>query len=355
VNLDDLAAMQKLDSANILAEIDDMPAQFARGWTLAQDMPLPDIAGLAHIVISGMGTPGIAADLMAGYAASQCPLPILVHHDYGLPAFANGAKTLFIACDHSGNNEETLDSYQHASQRGCAMLIISTGGRLVEKASVAGYPVWRFLHKSQPHASLPFSFALLLAVFSRLGLLPHQDEFVAGAIAAMSAQKEYIKAAIPAANNPAKRYAGQLVGRWVTIFGSGTLAAVARHWKNQINELAKAPANAELLPEANHNSLAGTTNPSDELLMPHTLTLFLRAPSDHPRIILRTNITRQVFMIEGLNTDFYLAQGENSLAHMWTAIHFGEYMAYYLAIAYNTDPTSADAINSLQASLNTQK
>jgi len=66
-------------------------------------------------------------------------------------------------------------------------------------------------------------------------------------------------------------------------------------------------------------------------------------------------LTRQAYMIEGLNTDVYLAQGETNLAQMWTAIHFGDYMAYYLAIAYSIDPTAVEALASLKAALAAQK
>jgi len=347
--------MKILDAQDMLSEIDNLPDQLAQAWALGQTLPLPDITRVTRIVIAGMGGSAIGADLLAGYAANHCSLPISLHRDYSLPAFASGKETLFIASSHSGNTEETLDAFDEALKRGCSMMVISTGGQLAQKASAAGCSFWSFEHKGQPRAAVGFSFGLLLAAFSRLGLVPAQEELVAGAIAAMKAQQKTIQASVLAANNPAKRYAGQLVGRWVTIFGSGVLATVARRWKGQINELAKAPANFEFLPEADHNTLAGVVNPSDELLMPHTMTLFLRSASDHPRNIIRTNITRQTFMLEGLNTDIYLAQGNSSLAQMWTAIHFGDYLGYYLAIAYSIDPTPVDALVSLKAALAAQK
>ncbi len=148
---------------------------------------------------------------------------------------------------------------------------------------------------------------------------------------------------IPAVKNPAKRYAGQLMGRWITVFGAGLLAPVARRFKGQMNEVAKAAANFEYLPEADHNTLAGTQNP-EEVLMPHTFSLFLRAPSDHPRNRKRIDLTKEAFMLEGLNTDFLDARGNSPLAHMWTTILFGDYMAYYLAMAYGVDPTPIQAL-----------
>lgn len=355
MNLDDLSLMKSLDPQNMLDEIDNLPKQLAQAWELGQNSPLPPTQhAIRNIIISGLGGSAIGADLLAGYAASQCPVTVTVHRDYGLPAFAKGPETLFIASSHSGNTEETLDAFAHALAAGCNMMTVCTGGKLAEKAAAAGVPCWQFPHKGQPRAAVGFSFGLLLAAFSRLGLLPPQAALVAEAVAAMQAQQETLRAETPAATNPAKRYAGQLVGRWVTVFGSGPLTTVARRWKGQINELAKAPANFEFLPEADHNCLAGIINPAD-LLASKTLTLFLRAPSDHPRNALRAEITRQTFMLEGLNTDFYLARGNSPLAHIWTALHFGDYMAYYLALAYQIDPTPVDALTTLKAALAAQK
>ena len=127
---------------------------------------------------------------------------------------------------------------------------------------------------------------------------------------------------------------------------------VSRRWKGQINEIAKAGAGFELLPEADHNALAGLVNPA---LLMQTVTLFLRAPSDFPRNQLRLELTRQGFMTEGLNTDIYSANGETPLAHVWTALHFGDYLAYYLAMSYGMDPTPVDALQTLKTTLKTAK
>jgi glucose/mannose-6-phosphate isomerase len=144
------------------------------------------------------------------------------------------------------------------------------------------------------------------------------------------------------------------MGRWVTVMGAGILAPVARRWKGQINELAKAGANFEILPEADHNTLAGTLHP-EEVLNPHTMTFFLRSPSDHPRNHLRTDLTREAFMLEGLNTDMADARGDSPLAHMWTLILFGDYMAYYLAMAYGIDPTPIEALVSFKKAMSEAK
>lgn len=350
MNLDDLDRFKQLDTLNMLAEIDGLPDQLQNAWELGRQQPLPDLKDIRSIVISGMGGSAIGADLVSAAVFPSIRVPVIVHRDYGLPAFAQGKQTLVVCSSHSGNTEETLDSFGSAVKNGCSIVAICTGGELGKRASAKDIPVWKFDHTGQPRSAVGFSFGLLLALFTRLGLVPDPAGDVTEAVASMKKSQEYLRADAPAVNNPAKRYAGQLMGRWVTVMGSGLLSPVARRWKGQINEVAKAGANFEFLPEANHNTLAGTINPG-ETLNAHTMTLFLRAPSDHPRNRLRSDLTRQAFMLEGMNTDFVDARGESPLAHMWTLILFGDYMTYYLAMAYGVDPTPIEALVAFKNSM----
>lgn len=343
MNLDDLIYFKELDAQNMLGEIDGLPGQLQAAWDLSKSQPLPELGDIRSIVICGLGGSAIGADLVSAYVASSISLPVTVHRDYGLPAFAKGRQTLVICSSHSGNTEETLDSYETAVKNSCSIVVISTGGELAKRADEKKVPVWRFSHNGQPRAAVGFSFGLLLGLFARQNFIADPSADVVEAVAAMKKSQEHLRADVPAASNPAKRYAGQLVGRWVTVMGSGMLAPVARRWKGQINEIAKAGANFEFIPEANHNTLAGTLNPQ-QVLNAHTMTMFLRAPSDHPRNRLRSDLMRQTFMLEGMNTDFVDARGESALAHMWTLILFGDYMSYYLAMAYGVDPTPVDAL-----------
>jgi glucose/mannose-6-phosphate isomerase len=353
MDLDDLSLFKKLDTLNMLGEIDGLPGQLELAWELGKTQPLPERREYRAVLICGMGGSAIGADLAAAAASPYSRVPIFVHRDYGLPAFAQGADTLVICSSHSGNTEETLDSFDAATRNGCSLAVVCTGGELELRAAANRSPAWKFDHRGQPRAAVGFSFGLLLSLLSRLDLIPDPSAEVAQAVAAMKKIQEHLRADVSAARNPAKRYAGQLIGRWVTVMGAGRLAPVARRWKGQLNEVAKAGANFEFLPEADHNTLAGTINP-DGVLNAHTMTLFLRAPSDHPRNRLRSDLTRQAFMLEGLNTDFFEARGDSPLAHMWTLILFGDYMAYYLAMAYGMDPTPiASLVNFKNAMANT--
>ena len=350
MNLDDLEYFKKIDTLNMLAEIDNLPDQLASAYQLGLKHNLPEWKDVRQVVIAGMGGSAIGADLLASYCAPLAPVTVFVHRDYGLPFFARGAETLVICSSHSGNTEETLDAFEAAHSTGCRMIVVSTGGELAKRAKENNSPLWTFEHSGQPRAAVGFSFGLLLAMFQRLGFIPDQKEALENALASMKRFQERIKADVPTVKNPAKRYAGQLIGRWVTVVASGLLTAVARRWKGQLNEIVKAGANFEFLPEADHNTLAGTMHPQ-EVLNPHTMTLFLRASSDHPRNRLRSDLTRKAFMLEGMNTDFVNARGRTPLAQMWTMILFGDYVAYYLAMCYGVDPTPVEALVDFKRSM----
>jgi len=354
MNLDDLDRFKQLDTLNMLGEIDNLPDQLGHAYELGMKQSLPDWKGFRQVVIAGMGGSAIGADLLAAYVAPLASLPVFVHRDYGLPLFARGEETLVICSSHSGNTEETLDAFEAGHKAGCRRIAVTTGGELARLARANGIPLWTFEHSGQPRAAVGFSFGLLLAMFQRFGFIPDQKEALEDALVSMKRLQEHLKADVPAVKNPAKRYAGQLMGRWVTFMASGILTAVARRWKEQINKLAKAGANVEELPQADHNTLAGTVNPQ-QTLNAHTMTLFLRAPSDHPRNRLRSDLTRQAFMLEGMNTDYIDARGNTPLAHVWTSILFGDYMAYYLAMGYGVDPSPITALTDFKETMANSK
>lgn len=346
MNLDDASSFDVTDPQNMLAAIDGLPDQLKIAWNLGQRLSLPSWEGIKQIVIVGMGGSAIGADLLTAYAVPHCPVPVMVVRGYDLPAWAHGPETWVIASSHSGNTEETLSAFDQASVSGCRILAICTGGKLATAALQAGIPLWQFDHKGQPRAAVGYSFGLLLAAFVRLGFLQNPEDDLRIAIEAMKTQQEQVKGTVPVERNLAKRLAGQCMNRWVSVIAPDFLEPVARRWKGQVSELAKAWGQFEVIPEANHNTLAGVVNP--ENLLTQMVVLFLQASKNHPRNQLRTQMTKEIMMLEGLGTDFVYAQGDSRLAQMWTLIHLGDYFAYYLAMLYGANPTPVEAIEGLK-------
>ena len=228
-------------------------------------------------------------------------------------------------------------------------MAVTTGGKLAEKAANAGAPVWRFEHDGQPRSAVGFSFGLLLSALARMGFIDFHLEHLDETVDAMHAQMSEIGAEVPVTSNLAKRMAGQLMDRWPTVIGSEFLAPVARRWRTQLAEIPKAVAQFEELPEADHNMIEGVQHP--ETLFGPTMVVFLRSTLNHPRNLKRLDVTRSILMIEGFNTDILEARGQSHLAHQWTCLHLGDYVAYYLAMAYGTDPTPVPIMQDLKRRL----
>ncbi len=272
--LDSVDQIEKIDHSDMYGQIFGLPQQLKKAWELGNKLPLPIFESISQIVIAGMGGSAIGGDLLASYVADLVDIPVFVHRDYDLPAWAKEKKTLVIATSHSGNTEETLSAYEQAKKNGCQLFCVSTGGKLLKLAQADGAAAWPFEHQGQPRAAVGYSFGMLLALFSRMGWIADQNLPVAATIEAMIQLKQHCAVEVGTTKNPAKRLAGQLQNRWVAVFGCGLLAPVARRWKGQISEIAKAWAQFEFLPEADHNTLAGLLNPEE--LIPMTMTLFLK-------------------------------------------------------------------------------
>ena len=346
MDLNEFQDFAKLDTENMLKHIDALPDQLDSAYKLGLSLVLPAIKPVERIVVAGMGGSAIGADLIAAYLADRLPVPFLVHRDYDLPAFAAGNHTFVVVSSHSGNTEEALSAFKIARERGCQLLAICTGGSLEEESRKAGIPVWKFEHTGQPRAAVGYSFGLLLALLTRLQLIHDQTEEVGLAHAVMTELQTRIRADVPVLQNAAKRQAGQYINRHVTIFASGFLVPVARRWKTQFNEVAKAFAAFEALPEADHNTLAGIYNPEQHISQEYAM--FLAASLDHPRNLARVAKTRQILMLEGIGTDTFNAKGETRLAQIWSSLLFGDYVAYYLAMLYDIDPTAIPPITALK-------
>jgi glucose/mannose-6-phosphate isomerase len=271
--------------------------------------------------------------------------------DYTLPAFAEGHATLVIASSYSGDTEETLSAFQEARARNCQLLAIAVGGRLEAMARQFGAAFMRVAYESMPRAALGYSFVPLVAFASRLGWL---DDPSAGtstlrlraslseATAVMREWNTELVPESPVVKNLAKRMAGQMVSRFVIVYGAGLFAEVARRWKGQVNENGKQFAAFEVLPEADHNAMLGSSYP--EGMANRLKVIFLTGASDHPRNRARVEISRQVLMLQGCDTDVLAARGESPLAQMLSLIQLGDWISGYLGIANGVDPSDTEVL-----------
>jgi glucose/mannose-6-phosphate isomerase len=351
MNLDDLARFRELDTQNMRAHLDSLPSQLEAAFAHGQTLPLPASFKRAdRIVIAGMGTSAQAGEMLAALVADTCNVPIIVNRGYDLPAYADGQRTLVIGVSHSGTDEESLAALELADNRGTQIVAITTGGAMAEHMARAGAPAWTYQSDAPARAALGWTFGLLLALINRLGLVRDLSGDVAEAVEVMRGRIPILGIDGPVVKNPAKRLAGQLIGRVPIIHGAGIMVPVARRWKTQLNENAKTVAQWEEMPEMDHNTVQGTEFPPP--LMTKVAVIFLSAPQpEGSRLAARLKVTQTIYLQQGLAPDTIKARGSSPLAQMMSNVQFGDYVSYYTAMAYGVDPTPVPCIADLKDKL----
>lgn len=148
--------------------------------------------------------------------------------------------------------------------------------------------------------------------------------------------------------NRARMLARGLHGRQTVVYGAGLTTPVARRWKGQINENAKAPAFWGELPEIDHNELMGWT--SLPAISASTVGVFLDGDAD-PRLVRRVALTAEELRSRGLAVETVGARGQSRLARLFSLVQLGDYVSFYLALLYGVDPTPVGAIQALKSRL----
>jgi glucose/mannose-6-phosphate isomerase len=348
-DLDDSNLYDTLDPEGMGTLVAGFADQCRAAWRNVANFGVPPHYRQAEqLLILGMGGSAIGGDLLRTLVAAECPVPIVVSREYDVPAWV-GAKTLAIACSHSGNTEETLDAFEQARVGGAMLLAITTGGELERRAREIGATVLRFEFKSQPRAALGYSFVSLLGVVSRSGWIGNPTRELELALTGVEELGSRIGRHVPTAQNPAKRLAQELFERLPVVYGSGVLGEVAHRWKTQFNENAKMTACYDLMSELNHNAVVGYEFPPTVL----TDAVFVSLISNRAdtRIIKRFNVTQELLRRRGLRHETVQVKGDNALSEMLWGMHFGDYVSFYLAMLNGVKPTPVLAIDFLKDAL----
>ena len=336
--LDTSELYERLDPHGLLGRIEGLPDQVEQAWAAGRGLDLPaEYRDVDQIVVLGMGGSGIGGTLMSALAAADGGrVPVVSARGYGVPAFV-GTRSLVLASSNSGNTEETISALDAAIKAGAKCAVITTGGRLLEIAREHRLPTLTFKWDGEPRSALGWSFASLLGICSRAGLLADLGDDVRDAAAAMRELREKIGRRSPEGSNLAKQIAGRMAGRLPVIVGAEALAPAAYRWRTQINENAKSWAMAEELPEMNHNAQEAFGLP--QRIIPLLHAAFLRHATMHARIRARVDATIEEMRRCGVGAEIVDVPGERALVQMLWAIYLGDYVSYYLGLLNGVEPS----------------
>jgi glucose/mannose-6-phosphate isomerase len=347
--LDQPQKCSTLDPRDMRSLIESFPKQFSAAADMALSIRIPSPKSARSLVVAGLGGSAIGGDVVRSVLGKSLRLPLFVSRDYKLPAFVDAGSVVF-ACSYSGNTEETLSAYDEALQAHAAIICITSGGRLAERAKTDSKPLISIPGGMPPRAALGYSALALLGSIQALGLIPDVRSDLEEAAALIENLAQRYRLEVPLEQNPAKKIASRLFGKIAAIYGgSGLLACAAARWRGQIEENAKNLALHHVLPEMNHNEILGWEFPAAALRQ--LGVVLLQDKGDHPQVRRRFDLTKQILAQAAGDVQEVWSEGHSPLARAFSVIYLGDFVSLYLAFLNGVDPTRIDAIDYLKREL----
>lgn len=322
--------------ADLLDDVLGLPDQLRDALWRVETARL-EAADSAGLMVCGMGGSAIGGDLAAAALGDRLTRPMVSIRGYELPSWATPEWTV-LCSSYSGNTEETLACFEAAEVLGARRLVASTGGQLVDAARGAGVPVIGLPGIFQPRFAVAYMFAIACEAAALAGVAPRIRTEIDAAAAFLEAQLDDLRAR-------AAEVAAQLDGAVTVVYGSDLTVPVARRWKTQINENAKAPAFYSELPEADHNEICGWSPGSGPGPM---AAVFLEDCDQHPRERQRFELTAGLIESEGVTVVRLETAGSTRVERLLWATLLGDLASMEMAGLRGVDPGSIVAIDKLK-------
>jgi glucose/mannose-6-phosphate isomerase len=288
--------------------------------------------------VCGMGGSAIGGDLAAAALSDRLTKPLVTARGYELPSWAPAGSAV-LCSSYSGDTEEALACYAAAEALGAQRLVATTGGELAEAARRDGVPVIGLPAGLQPRAAIGYMFCVAaeLAALALAGPRIHTE---------IDATASALAGAWESLSRRAEELAGEIGDAIPVIYGSGLTAPVAYRWKTQVNENAKSPAFASVLPEADHNELEGWSGADRRFA-----AIFLEDRDQHPRERKRFELTAKAVEPHATAVIRHETEGETRTDRVLHTVMLGDLLSIELANARGVDPLPVEGIESFKREL----
>lgn len=321
--------------------IERFPAQLSESLQIGENASLTAHNEPIHrVYVAGLGGSGIGANFVAGFIREECSIPYTVGKGYTIPAFVD-KNTLAIASSYSGNTEETLSSFEQIKKSGAKIVVISSGGKLIEMAKEEGYDFIQIPDDwPSPRACLGYSLVQQLFVLKKLGFISSESILsIRSSIDLIKYNQEEIK-------TEAKEIAKKLHNKIPIIYTTGRMESVAIRLRQQINENAKMLCWHHVIPEMNHNELVGWKDKNDDFAV-----LYLRNNDDYNRNQIRMDINKKIISKCTENIIEVQSRGKNLIEKSIYLVHLGDWVSWYLSELRGVDSIEVDVIDYLKSEL----
>lgn len=321
--------------------IEKFPAQLVEALEIGEAATInPHSEEINKVFVAGLGGSGIGANFVASFITNECPIPYTVGKGYFIPKYVD-KNTLAIASSYSGNTEETLHSFEQMMETGAKIVVISSGGKLIELAKEHGYDYIEVPGNwPSPRACLGYSLVQQLFVMNKLGFISRESILnVKSSIDLIKYNQEEIK-------EEAKKVADFLHGKLPIIYSEDRIEPVAVRFRQQINENAKQLCWHHVIPEMNHNELVGWKLANEDLAV-----VYLRNSDDFSRNQVRMDINKKIIQKLTPHVMEIHSKGNNLAEKSIYLVHLVDWVTWYLSVHRNMDSIEVDVIDYLKSEL----
>ncbi len=276
------------------------------------------------LVIIGMGGSHLSGDVLKTLRPS---IPVIIHSDYGLPALPESSmkKTLFVVSSYSGNTEETVDALTEAMNKGLHVVVITTGGKLLEIAQANSLPHIILPDDGiQPRSALGYSIKALAEISGDSSLKNELNDL--SKLEPESFKKKGV------------RLAKLIKGKIPIVYSSVRYRSVAYNWKIKFNETGKVPAFYNVFPELNHNEMTGfDVLDSNSFLSEKFIWLFIQGGEEHPQNQKRIKVTSELLEERELETILIKLQGSSVSEEVFSSLLIADWASLQSANFYGVE------------------
>lgn len=302
------------------------PQQIQEGYNLGSlyrtDNPVD------NILILGLGGSAISGELLEVYLREYL-IPVTVCRSYTYTGKID-TNTLVFVISYSGTSEETVSCLKSIMSQTDNIIIITSGGQLLEIAQSQKYTTIVCPKGIPQRSAIGYFFSIMLAVLEQSGRIESQAQQLKDLIrfletgidhAVMQSLAKCIRGCVP------------------IVYGSDDIEPVLRNIKMKFNENSKTQSFFNVFPELNHNEMVGFTN-----LVMLPFFLIFQKQSDDVRVLKRMKVFGDLMKEKGLSVEYIQIPGNSVLEWIFAASYMGDWLSYYLALEYGIDPEPVEMV-----------
>ena len=315
-------------------KIKNFPVQVSDAIRDTKDLSI-NLDKIHRIVIVGMGGSAIAGQIMKDISPH---LEIIVERNY-FPNAVIDENTLLIISSYSGNTDETLSYYSHASTFTKNIFGITNGGKLLKLLKKDKHDYHILPDGYPPRSIVGYTLTVLIKLLEEDDVL----ELLNIDLLQDYANKFSLK------DNEIFNLAKKIHSTFPVIITEEDLFSLGYRLKCQLNENSKMLSYNVTLPEMNHNDIVGWENK----LINKSLFSLIWVDITWPANIKRMNVTNMVLKHK-TSSNIHIqipADLRNDLSGLFYLINYLDWLSYWCGYLNSVDIDAIESIDILKKEL----